>query len=398
MDFLKLIGKYFSYFMDSRKVAPGTQKTQPTQAIYSDRRQQDGIDITYEYVQQLKHNHAFFMSELSDNVETLVKNYLMYYQIVPEAYIRRYLSNIKKYHIRNPLATLYVESELGAPMRMRELIRTLRNEGYDVNSKSVLDIGCSNGALLLACHEHGAADLVGVDIDEGRLSSGMLLVGEKNITLLNIDILSADLPPQYGRFDTIFATDVLEHVGNPSLFFARLKRLLSSADGSFAFLSLFNRYCFQNISSEPHYNVPGMILLEHDTARELWNEVRDAMHSTLEYEIGHWHSFEEYAAMADKVGLELTLFGKCTFETLLHDYPKTIADFRQDVWKRIDGLPASERSKQSLYVALGAYCSMYEEDHRRYAAGTCDKSALIDKYYRQPLYMLCRHRQDTPDG
>ena len=102
--------------------------------------------------------------------------------------------------------------------------------------------------------------------------------------------------------------------------------------------------------------------------------------------------------MADKVGLELTLFGKCTFETLLHDYPKTIADFRQDVWKRIDGLPASERSKQSLYVALGAYCSMYEEDHRRYAAGTCDKSALIDKYYRQPLYMLCRHRQDTPDG
>jgi len=398
MDFLNLIRKYFSYVVYSRNVASGAQEAQPTQAVCSDRRQLDSVDMSYEYVHRLKHDHEFFMSELSDNAETLVKNYLRYYQIVPEAYIRRYLSNIKKYHTRNPLATLYIESELGAPLRMRELIRTLRNEGYDVNGKTVLDIGCSNGALLLACHEHGAAELIGVDIDEGRLNSGKLLVGEKNITLLNIDILSADLPLQYGPFDSIFATDVLEHVGDPHLFFVRLKRLLSSADGSFAFLSLFNRYYFENIRSEPHYNVPGMILLEHDTARELWNEVRDAMHSTLDYEIGHWHSFEEYAVMADNVGLELTLFGKCTFETTLHDYPKTIADFRRDVWQRIEGLPASDRSKQSLNAALSAYCDMYDQDHCRYAMGTCDKSALVNKYYRQPLYMLCRHRQDTPDG
>jgi len=377
--------------------SPATQKRQSIQRV-SDGAQRDSMNHADEYIQRLKGDHHFFASELSGNVETLVKNYLTYYKIVPENYIRRYLSHIKQDHIHNPLATLYIESELGAPMRMLELIRILKDQGYDVNGKSILDIGCSNGALLLACHEYGAANLVGIDVDERRLNSGRLLIGEKNIPLLNMDILSVDLPPQYGTFDAVFTTDVLEHLSDPYLFFTRIEGLLSSAEGSFGFFSLFNRYSFQNIKSEPHYNVPGMILLGHDAARELWYEVRDAMRSTLEYEVGHWYSFEEYATMADKVGLELTLFGKDTFKMPPRDYKRTIAEFRQEVRQLIEALPVTEGSKQRLHAALEAYCRMYEDDHRRYTMGTCDTSVLFNKYYRQPVYMLCGHKRPAPDG
>jgi 2-polyprenyl-3-methyl-5-hydroxy-6-metoxy-1,4-benzoquinol methylase len=384
MDFQVWIDKYFSRLMQAWNVALSSHKTPSMQAVN-------------EYVRRLKQDHDFFISELSDNVETVVKNYFQYYKIVPEGYIRRYLSHIKQNHIHNPLAALYIESELGAPVRMFELIRALKNQGYDVKGKSILDIGCSNGALLLACHEYGAINLVGIDVDKGRLNSGRLLIGEKNITLLNMDILSVDLPPQYGAFDIIFATDVIEHISNPCLFFAKIKGLLSSADGTFAFLSLFNRYFFQNIKSEPHYNVPGMILLEHPVAKALWYEVRDAMHSTLEYEVGRWDSFEEYATMADKAGLELTLFGEDAFKMPAREYQRTISEFREDVCQRIKALPAGERSKQSLVSALEAYCRMYEADHGRYTMGTCAKSVLYNKYYRQPLYMLCSHKRGAAE-
>jgi glycosyltransferase involved in cell wall biosynthesis/2-polyprenyl-3-methyl-5-hydroxy-6-metoxy-1,4-benzoquinol methylase len=351
------------------------------------------MDHRTEYAQKLKADHDFFVSELSTNGEALVKHYLAYFKIVPEAYIRRCLSHAKRDLIHNPLATRYIESQLGAPMRMLDLIGMLKDHGYEVSGKSILDIGCSNGALLLACRGYGASNLVGIDVNEGRLNNARQLIGEKNITVINLDILSSDVPPPYGPFDIIFATDVIEHISNPPLFFAKIKGLLSSTGSSFAFLSVFNRFNFQNIKSEPHYNVPGMILLEHDAAKKLWYEVRSAMHSALEYEVGHWYSFEEYAAMAEGVGLELTVFGKGDFKVMTRDYKKAISEFRREVREMIERSSACEESKQLLHTALEVYCNMYDDDHRRYTTGTLDKSVLYNKYYRQPIFMRCGHKR-----
>ena len=78
-----------------------------------------------------------------------------------------------------------------------------------------------------------------------------------------------------------------------------------------------NKNNFANIKSEPHYNIPGMILLEHSKAKILWYNIRKKVNSTLEYEVYNWYSFSEYETMANLAGLEVFVWGNNHQEFLL---------------------------------------------------------------------------------
>lgn len=346
------------------------------------------------YIEELKKDSAFFKKELTENMNKVVRVLADFYQHVPREYVERYLLHIKKNHFNNPLATLYIEAELGAPKRQLEFVENLGNNGFDIKNKRILDIGCSNGALLLACLKAGATKVLGIDIDPNRLKSAESLLGKtKNkVELLQTDLLTQNLPSHYSEFEVIFITDVIEHVPEVPRLFAQVKKYLAEGKNSFAFISLFNKYSFSNILSEPHYGVPGMILLKREEALNLWSKVRGAYNSALEYECFDWFTFEEYQEIAKVHNLGIESFTAFNPELLPQDHKEKLGNFYEAVCLKLNEAKIEEEYKSLLLKAIDAYCSEFVKDHAAALKDFNSKLRLYLKYYAQPLNMIVRHK------
>lgn len=103
---------------------------------------------------------------------------------------------------------------------------------YQINADTrVLEIGCGEGGNLIPFLELGC-EVIGVDINEGKLNKGRQWIDEIssdfNCTLLlkNIyDVSDKDI----GQFDLIFMRDVIEHIPNQEVFMNHLKVFLKES-------------------------------------------------------------------------------------------------------------------------------------------------------------------------
>jgi 2-polyprenyl-3-methyl-5-hydroxy-6-metoxy-1,4-benzoquinol methylase len=344
------------------------------------------------YIERLKTDNNYFKEEMIQNMSKVIGAMHKSYRYIPKIYVKRYLTHIKKKHLNNPQAMLYIESELGAPLRQLELIKNLEKCDYEIRDKNVLDIGCSNGALLLACMKWGANRLVGIEIDKNRLRSAKELIGKRNVDLLQLDIVCQALPERYGTFDVIFCTDVIDHVSDIEKFFSRIQRYLSEDKESFAFVSIFNKYYFGNVISEPHYNVPGLILLRHDQAANLWHKIRDQFNSTADYEVSDWYTYWEYKKIANSCHLDIEPFVKIDINLLDQNHEEQIAIFYKNICSKLETIQIEKEDKSILLGAVEDYCSEFLEDHSL-PVSDCDRKVyLFMKYYAQPLNMIIKHR------
>ncbi len=181
--------------------------------------------LLISYVDKLKEDNTYFKSQISKRTNKVIDELCKHYKLIPKEYVKKYINHIKADHFENPLATLYIEAVLGAPLRQIELIKKLENHGFIFKNKTVLDIGCANGSLLLACYNAGAKKLVGIDIAAHHIEDAKMIIGKKNIDLLTIDITTQDLPEEYKPFNIILSTDVLEHVADVKQFFLKIKNI-----------------------------------------------------------------------------------------------------------------------------------------------------------------------------
>ena len=216
------------------------------------------------------------------------------YPLMPLHYVMYHVDGSEE-HEGNPRIMTYVESDLGAAGRARELIRGLVAGGaVRVAGAQCLDIGCSNGALLIAAQAEGARAGVGIDFDPRRLESARRVgLGRKQLEFLQLDASTEPLP---GTFDTIFCNDVLEHVSD----WRQLLRHAATAlaPGGTMFLSLHNARQPSVVLSEPHYGVPGLVLLPPADAAACWYRVRAVVGGTLDYEVTSWPLYLDIASSA----------------------------------------------------------------------------------------------------
>lgn len=82
-------------------------------------------------------------------------------------------------------------------------------------ARSLLDIGCSTGALLIAARE-SHAPLVGVDVAFRWLVAGQHRLREASVDATLVCANAEHLPFADGAFETIAATDLIEHVRDGS--------------------------------------------------------------------------------------------------------------------------------------------------------------------------------------
>lgn len=86
----------------------------------------------------------------------------------------------------------------------------------------ILDVGCGTGSFLRALATAGYRDVWGIELSDYAAAIARERTGAR---VLVGDILDADLPA--ASFDVINATEVIEHLRDPRLFFARVHELLA---------------------------------------------------------------------------------------------------------------------------------------------------------------------------
>jgi 2-polyprenyl-3-methyl-5-hydroxy-6-metoxy-1,4-benzoquinol methylase len=261
-------------------------------------------------------------------------------------YTSHYVHQLVRHHRANPLITLYLESEMGGLGRARQFLDALAGSFQRPNlfrGKRCLDVGANAGQTLLAFCERGARGAVGVEIDQARYETARMNLGGVRgegcqLEVYNNDILNGAFIRTLSTFDVIFCLDVIEHVPDPRLLVHHLSSLLAKEPEGFIYLKVGNPFCYKNVLAEPHYQIPGLVLLPHELAKAFYQA--SCPHDGLNYSVQSWHSYLGYEEMFLGEGLQCRPLYDC------HIYQKDLDRYLRFVKPILVTLSAFCESKQ----------------------------------------------------
>lgn len=151
----------------------------------------------------------------------------------------------------------WVDYEEGAVERARD--RTSLLELYTpVSGKRVLEVGCQNGAWLVALREAGA-EPVGIDVVEPAVKAAAVRASCWNV---DVDARVGDacsLAFADNSFDLVASSDVIEHVPDKRAMVREVMRVLRP--GGIAVISAPQRFSVKHLLSDPHYGYAGVSFL-----------------------------------------------------------------------------------------------------------------------------------------
>lgn len=80
----------------------------------------------------------------------------------------------------------------------------------DVRGKRIVDLGCGFGWFCRWAREHGAAEVLGIDISENMLARARAATSDAAITYLQHDLATIELPK--GRFDLAYSSLAIHYL------------------------------------------------------------------------------------------------------------------------------------------------------------------------------------------
>lgn len=103
-----------------------------------------------------------------------------------------------------------VTDELGSNSPNKEIYfaKKIRLVQKSVEGRKILDVGCGVGSVLLALKKPGR-ELFGIDINERYLKE----IKDESIKVRKMNAEELEFPHEH--FDTVIATDVIEHLDHP---------------------------------------------------------------------------------------------------------------------------------------------------------------------------------------
>lgn len=122
----------------------------------------------------------------------------------------------------------------------------------------VLDLGCATGGPACAFAQTGAW-VVGIDPDAVSLELSALRAKSELVQIRLVRGSGYDLPLRSACLDGVIMADVFEHVPEPKRILLEIQRVL--VPGGFLYISAPNRISIRTIRREPHYGLPGIVLM-----------------------------------------------------------------------------------------------------------------------------------------
>jgi phosphoethanolamine N-methyltransferase len=102
-------------------------------------------------------------------------------------------------------------------------------DGLDLEGASILDIGCGVGGIdLLLVENHGAARVVGVDVEAANIARARTQAERRGLAgrVEFMTVAPGPLPFPDGQFDIVFSKDAIIHIPDKEALFRDILRLL----------------------------------------------------------------------------------------------------------------------------------------------------------------------------
>ncbi|MCB1378496.1 MAG: methyltransferase domain-containing protein [Alphaproteobacteria bacterium] len=112
----------------------------------------------------------------------------------------------------------------GGPEEVRQMLA-----GQDLTGKIVLDVGAGLGGIdVLLAREHGAAEVVGIDVEPQLIEAARALAREADLEdRLRFDLVEpGPLPYADASFDAVFSKDAMVHIPDKAAFYREVLRVL----------------------------------------------------------------------------------------------------------------------------------------------------------------------------
>ena len=171
---------------------------------------------------------------------------------------------------------------------LRESYPKIVAEALSQPFKTVLDIGCGTGALLMMIHEGKKdAKLFGIDISEEMIKVAHAKLG--NAADLTVSD-SEKLPFKSGSFDLVLCTFSFHHHPNPTVVFKEMHRVLSPEG--------------RIITADPLAPTP---------IRQVMNMLTPSMNDGTV----HYYSKKEMFRLAESVGMTVSKWAKLNWHSYL---------------------------------------------------------------------------------
>ena len=161
------------------------------------------------------------------------------------------------------------------------------------------------------------------------------------------------------------------------------------------FLSLHNARQPSVVLSEPHYGVPGLILLPPADAAACWGRVRGVVGSALDYDVTTWPLYLDVAALCADLDLVVSPWVDCApaFGPAFWEAPH--ADITTaGVRARAALAQFPEPDASNLQAAVDRYVARAVSDFAHAARSTTNAEAArlanFITYHSQPLNLLLR--------
>jgi 2-polyprenyl-3-methyl-5-hydroxy-6-metoxy-1,4-benzoquinol methylase len=216
-------------------------------------------------------------------VEAFTDRFLLF-----NLYGSEYLRVLEEKHL-NKESISYKDSKnfnLLGTVRGNEIADFLERK-KEIKGSSLLDLGCATGGPSIALKTRGA-EVTALDVDPILIELTSIRAHEEG---QDIGIIRGDgfhLPFHDETFDIVVMADVYEHVKNPEQMLFEIQRVLRK--NGILYISAPNRFSRNNIKREPHYGLPGIILMPRRIASWWVTRIKKTSSTYELYKIPHYFS------------------------------------------------------------------------------------------------------------
>lgn len=152
----------------------------------------------------------------------------------------------------DPHRDRWIDYEEGAVERAQERNRLVQSvTGLD--GERVLDVGCQNGAWLVALGQAGAIP-TGIDVEATAVEAARIRTAAFGIDARAEVASACEMPFATGEFDIVASSDVLEHVPDKVAMLHECVRVLRP--GGLLFLRAPVRFSLKHLRSDPPLRAP----------------------------------------------------------------------------------------------------------------------------------------------
>jgi len=143
------------------------------------------------------------------------------------------------------------------------------------------------------------------------------------------------------------------------------------------------------------------VLVDRDTAAEIWTTVRRQLRSNLDYEVERWPEFASLTEMARAASLKITphldiaglLANRHRFWT---GYQERLDELERSTAVRLEELEMSSAHRLLLRDSIRTYCRDARASHHDFEAGVSRMSddeviGFYLRYYAQPIRCFLGH-------